>query len=243
MRGGEGGRAGRPARTDGLSGQDAARRRLARIGSALERTYGRPERRTRRDLIAGLVGTILSQNTTDVNSRAAFLALRERFADWGEVERADVRSIESAIRSGGLARTKARRIKRILRDIHDSTGELDLGFLRDMSDDEVFGYLVALDGVGAKTAACVALFDLGRDVMPVDTHVYRVVGRLGVVGHPKSRDATFEALKGVVPTGESLALHVNLIRLGRDLCRPRSPDCDACPVRAECDLGRSPEIP
>jgi len=215
------------------------RRRLLHLGKSLERVYGRPESRTRRDLIAGLVGTILSQNTTDLNSRRAFEDLRERFPVWSDVESANVRSIESAIRRGGLARTKARRIKGVLRGIHASTGRLDLGFLRRMSDDEVFAYLLALDGVGIKTAACVALFGLGRDVMPVDTHVHRVVGRLGVVGHPRFRDATFEALKGVVPSGESLSLHVNLIRLGRDLCRPRDPDCTACPVRLECDLGRS----
>jgi endonuclease-3 len=213
--------------------------RLARIGKALESTYGRPERRTRRDLVAGLVSTILSQNTTDVNSRRAFQDLRERFPRWVDVESANVRSIESAIRRGGLARTKARRIKQILCDIHATTGKLHLGFLRRMSDDEVFTYLLALDGVGVKTAACVALFDLGRDVMPVDTHVHRVVGRLGVVGHPRTRDATFEALRVVVPTGESLSVHVNLVRLGRDLCRPRDPGCAACPVRSECDFGRS----
>ncbi|MFH1690908.1 MAG: endonuclease III [Candidatus Eisenbacteria bacterium] len=217
----------------------STRQRLARVGKSLEGAYGRPEHRSRRDLIAGLVGTILSQNTTDANSRGAFRSLRERFPDWGQVERANVRSIESAIRSGGLARTKARTIKRVLRDILASTGKLDLGFLRRMSDDEVFDYLLAFDGVGLKTAACVALFDLGRDVMPVDTHVHRVVSRLGVLGHPRSRDATFEILREVVPPGESLSLHVNTIRLGRTLCRPRDPDCAACPVRAGCDFGRS----
>ena len=244
-RGGEAGRSSggsaskRRSRTGRVSDPRVARRRLVRIGKALEHRYGRPEYRTRRDLVAGLVRTILSQNTTDTNSRGAFLALRERFPEWAQVAGANVRSIESAIRSGGLARTKARRIKRILRDIEASTGELDLGFLRDLSDDEVFEYLVALDGVGAKTAACVALFDLGRDVMPVDTHVHRVVGRLGVIGRPSSRDATYESLKAVVPPGESLSLHVNMIRLGRELCRPRNPDCIACPVRKDCDEGRS----
>jgi endonuclease-3 len=215
----------------------AATRKLARIGKALERRYGRPEHRGRRDLVGGLVATILSQNTTDANSRGAYRALRERFPEWGQVARANVRSIEAAIRSGGLAKTKARRIKRILRGIEAEAGVLDLGFLRRMSDDEVFDYLVALDGVGAKTAACVALFNLRRDVMPVDTHVHRVVGRLGVVGHPSGRDATYEALKGQVPPGESLSLHVNLINLGRELCRPRDPDCGACPIRRECEHG------
>ncbi len=236
-----GGKEKRPAGASGPSGPATARRRLKRIGKFLERTYGKPASRARRDLIAGLVRTILSQNTTDVNSRRAFQDLRERFPGWADVESANVRSIESAIRRGGLARTKARRIKRILRGIHSTTGKLDLGFLRRMSDEEVFAYLLALDGVGLKTAACVALFDLGRDVMPVDTHVHRVIGRLGVVGHPGTRDATFEALSGVVPAGESLSLHVNLIRLGRDLCRPRDPGCATCPVRSECDFGRSGE--
>jgi endonuclease-3 len=226
-----------------MSRRPEATRRLARIGTALERIYGRPQRRTRRDLIAGLVGTILSQNTTDVNSRAAFLSLRERFPDWERVERADVRSLESAIRCGGLARTKARTIKRVLRGIHSARGKLDLDFLRRMTDDEVLDYLVSFDGVGVKTAACVALFGLGREVMPVDTHVHRVVGRLGVVGRPRSRDATFRALREVVPPGESLSLHVNIIRLGRDVCGPRNPDCLGCPIRAQCDLGRAEHTP
>jgi endonuclease-3 len=212
---------------------------LARIGRALEKRYGGPDDRPRRDLIAGLVATILSQNTTDTNSRRAYRALRERFPEWAQVEQANVRSIESTIRSGGLARTKARTIKRVLRDIRSARGKLDLGFLRRMSDDEVLEYLVGIDGVGVKTAACVALFNLGRDVMPVDTHVHRVVGRLGVVGHPKTRDATFRALRDVVPPGESLSLHVNIINLGRELCRPQDPDCAACPIAAHCDYGGS----
>jgi endonuclease-3 len=218
-------------RTDASS----AGRRLSSIGRALERRYGRPEDRNRRDLIAGLVATVLSQNTTDTNSRRAYNALRERFPEWDQVERANVRSIESAIRSGGLARTKARTIKRVLRGIRSETGRLDLGFLRRMTDDEVLDYLVAMDGVGVKTAACVALFNLGRDVMPVDTHVHRVVGRLGVVGHPRTRDATFRALRGAVPPGESLSLHVNIINLGRELCRPRDPECGQCPIAAHCE--------
>jgi endonuclease-3 len=215
--------------------QASARRRLASVGRALEKRYGRPDDRPRRDLVAGLVATILSQNTTDLNSRRAYRALRERFPEWGQVEKADVRSIESAIRSGGLARTKARTIKRVLRGIRSDRGALDLGFLRRMSDDEVLDYLVAIDGVGVKTAACVALFNLGRDVMPVDTHVHRVVGRLGVVGHPKTRDATFRALREAVPPGESLSLHVNTINLGRELCRPRDPECGLCPIAAHCE--------
>lgn len=217
----------------GLS-RAAARRKLAAVRGALEEEFGTPKRRPQKDLTGGLVRTILSQNTTDTNSSRAYHALRERFPEWGDVERADPRSIESAIRSGGLARTKARRIRRILRGLREATGALDLGFLRRMPTSDVMDYLTSLDGVGLKTAACVALFDLGRDVMPVDTHVHRVVGRLGVVGHPRTRDATYLALRDVVPEGAGLSLHVNIIRLGRALCRPTDPRCGECPLARRC---------
>jgi endonuclease-3 len=154
------------------------------------------------------------------------------------VARADVRSIESAIRSGGLERVKARRIRAIVREIAAERGAIDLSFLRGLPTDEVVDYLRHFAGVGSKTAAVVALFGLGREIMPVDTHVHRVVGRIGVVGRPRTREATYRVLAGLVPGGKSLSLHVNLIRLGRALCRPRRPRCPECPIRAECDFGR-----
>jgi endonuclease-3 len=206
--------------------------------SALESRYGVPRRRPDRDLVAGLVRTVLSQNTTDVNSAEAYARLRERFPDWDDVERARVPSIEAAIRTGGLARTKAGRIKRMLKEIRSREGSLDLSALRSMDTGSVIDYLLSIDGVGAKTAACVALFDLGRDVMPVDTHVHRVIGRTGVVGSPATREKTFRALEGLVPEGKSLSLHVNLIRLGRELCRPRRPRCTECPISSDCAVGR-----
>lgn len=184
--------------------------------------------------MGSLVGTVLSQNTSDVNSGRAYESLRERFAEWADVARAREASIAKAIRSGGLANIKAGRISRILRSIEKETGGLDLEFLRGLSDDEVVAYLLGFEGVGPKTAACVALFGLGRDVMQVDTHVHRVVGRLGVVGRPSGPAATYAALRGLVPKGKSLSLHVNLIRLGRGRCRPRNPECPGCPLRRGC---------
>jgi endonuclease-3 len=228
---------GRTAATRGRRGA-AARPRLGRIADILEREFGRVKETTRSDVVGGLVRTILSQNTTDANSGGSYLALRERFRSWGDVARADVRSVEAAIRQGGLARVKARRIKHILSEIEQERGVIDLRFLRGMPTAAVLEYLERFHGVGRKTSACVALFDLGRDVMPVDTHVHRVVGRLGVVGHPRDRDATFDALEGIAPRGRSLSLHVNLIRLGRTVCRSRRPACERCPVKAECNIGR-----
>lgn len=242
VRGGRSRRA--PARGGGASGairpggRADARRRLNGLAGLLEDEFGRPSRRSDPDLVGSLVRTILSQNTTDTNSGRAYSELRERMPTWGEVRRADVRSIEAAIRGGGLARIKAKRIKRILAEIEREAGEIDLGFLRSMDTAAVVEYLKRFKGVGSKTAACVALFDLKREIMPVDTHIHRVVGRLGIVGRPRDRDATYRALEGIVPEGRSLALHVNLIRLGREYCHPARPRCDACPIRRRCDHGR-----
>jgi endonuclease-3 len=219
-------------------GPASARRRLNGIADLLEGEFGRPRRRADPDLVGSLVQTILSQNTTDTNSGRAYLELRERIPTWGEVRRANVRSIEAAIRGGGLARTKARRIKEILAEIERETGGIDLGFLRTMETEAVVEYLKRFRGVGSKTAACVALFDLDREIMPVDTHIHRVAGRLGIVGRPRDREATYRALAGIVPEGRSLSLHVNLIRLGRAYCRPAKPRCEACPIRRRCDHGR-----
>jgi endonuclease-3 len=215
----------------------AVRRRLARIVAGLEREYGVPKPRSERDLVGSLVRTVLSQNTSDVNSDRAYAALRERYATWPDVERARSRSIEATIRPGGLARTKAGRIKRILAGIRQRTGKLDLTFLKDMETDEILEFLSSFEGVGPKTAACVALFGLGREVVPVDTHVHRVMGRLGVVGAARTPERTFEALRGLAPAGKALSLHVNTITLGRRVCRPARPDCGACPVRRLCETG------
>lgn len=228
-------REGRPAAAARAA---AAKRKLARVTDLLEREYGIPTAAAEPDLVGSLVATILSQNTSDVNSERAYETLRERFPGWNAVSRARVKSIESAIRGGGLAAIKAERIRAILREIRSRTGKIDLDFLTHMSTDGVIRYLREFSGVGSKTAACVALFGLGRDVMPVDTHVHRVVGRLGAVGKPHDRDATYETLRGLVPRGRSLSLHVNLIRLGRSRCRPHNPACAGCPLRRLCDHGR-----
>ncbi len=211
-----------------------ARRTLEAVTDALEDRYGIPTHTPYRDIVASLVGTILSQNTSDVNSGRAFMSLRERFATWPEVAHARVRSIEAAIRTGGLARTKSVRIRAILRDIEKQTGSIDLAFLADRPTADVLEYLMGFDGVGRKTAACVALFELGRDIVPVDTHVHRVVSRLGVVGCPKTPEKTFDRLAEVAPAGRALSLHVNLIELGRELCRPRTPGCERCPIAGSC---------
>jgi len=214
--------------------------RVLRILRLLEREYGVPRPAPSGDLVGRLVATILSQHTTDASSEAAYGRLLERFGSWESVEAADRRSVAVAIRAAGLAAVKARRIKRTLGRIREERGRIELDFLKGMSSRAATDYLLSFDGVGPKTAACVLLFGLGRDVMPVDTHVHRVVGRLGIVGRPALREATFAALSGVVPRGKALSLHVNLVRHGRSVCRARNPRCGDCVLARNCGSSGRP---
>jgi len=112
-----------------------------------------------------------------------------------------------------------------------------------VGSEEVLTALVELNGVGVKTAACVLLFSLGRDIFPVDVHVHRLCKRLGMVPGTASAEKTFETMSRLVPRGKAYSLHTNLIRLGRTLCRPRDPKCGQCPLFGECTYkGKAPAM-
>jgi endonuclease III len=214
----------------------ANRRRLRRILDKLDREYGRPLLRPHHRPIDELILTVLSQNTNDRNRDVAYDRLRERFPSWDAVRDAPVAEIEDAIRPGGLAPTKAVRIRQIL----EAIGEDDLSWLADAPLAEGRDYLTELPGVGRKTAACVLLFAFGRPDVPVDTHVYRVGARLGLWREKASFDeAHDEMLRLVRDDGqEAYETHVLLIRHGRRTCSARSPDCAVCPLRRMCPEGR-----
>jgi endonuclease-3 len=214
----------------------ADRRRLRRILDKLRREYGRPLLRPHHKPIDELILTVLSQNTNDRNRDVAYDRLRERFPSWDAVRDAPVAEIEEAIRPGGLAPTKAVRIKQIL----EAIGEDDLAWLADAPLEEARDYLTELPGVGRKTAACVLLFALGRPDIPVDTHVYRVGSRLGLWRAKASFvEAHDEMLRLVGDDGqEAYETHVLLIRHGRRTCNARSPECAVCPLRRMCPEGR-----
>jgi endonuclease III len=214
----------------------ADRRRLRTITDRLANEYGRPKLRPHRAPIDELVLTVLSQNTNDRNRDVAYFRLRERFPTWDAVAEAPVEEIEDAIRPGGLAPTKSVRIKQIL----DAIGDDDLLWLEQAPLDEARAYLCALPGVGRKTAACVLLFSFGRPDVPVDTHVYRVGGRLGLwppkLPLVKAHD---ELARLVGDDGEfAYEAHVLLIRHGRRICIARAPRCAECPLRRICPEGR-----
>ena len=210
------------------------RRRARTVLNRLRRRYGDLVPPRRSDPLDELILTVLSQHTSDVNAERAFEALRAAFPTWDAVVRAPTRTVADAIRSGGLADTKAPRIQAILREVDARRGAFDLSSLEQLSDDEARAELVSLPGVGPKTAAVVLSFSLGRDAMPVDTHVHRVTRRLGLVPPKTSAERADRLLHELVPEGLRTPLHVALIRLGREVCKAPTPRCRICPLKDIC---------
>ncbi len=185
-----------------------------------------------------LIATILSQNTSNANSDAAFAQLKRRFPTWERVRAAKTRSVAAAIRVAGLSRLKAPRIKAILVELQRQRGGLSLDFLRDVPDDEALAYLRRLKGVGPKTAACVLLFACDKPILPVNTQVHRVSKRLGLIGPRTSAERAHELLARTVPKELVLDFHVLLIRHGKTICLPRKPRCTECVLLDACPDGR-----
>ena len=212
--------------------------RVERDLDRLERAFGRPRPGRRLEPLDELILTILSQHTNDLNRDRAYASLRRRFPRWEQVLRARPADVEDAIRVGGLARTKSRVIRDVLRTVRHDRGRLDLSNLRHLPIEDAKGYLLGLKGVGEKTACCVLLFACGRPAFPVDTHVHRVTRRLGWVPARSTSAKTHAILADVVPQKRYFTAHVNLITLGRRVCRARAPACPRCPVRSDCFYAR-----
>lgn len=209
--------------------------KLRLVADRLERSLGRPvQPRRLTPPLDVLIATVLSQHTNDRNSRRAYVSLRRTFSTWESVGLASRQEIASAIRAGGMARQKARTILQILRTVKERHGVYSLSALKRESNEYVMEQLMGLNGVGVKTAACVLLFGMGRDLFPVDVHVHRVCRRMGLVPSTASAEATFEAVSPLVPAGRSYSLHTNLIRFGRSVCRPQDPKCSVCPLYDQC---------
>ena len=182
-----------------------------------------------------LVYTILSQHTSDINSERAFLSLMRAFrGDLDAIADASADAIEDAIKSGGLAKQKSVRIKRVLEIVRERVGSFDLTFLAEMPLDEAKAWLKSLPGVGPKTAAIILCFSLGMPAMPVDTHIYRVSKRLGLIGPKVSADAAHDILEPMTPPEDVFAFHVYLIRHGRQVCKAQRPRCEGCPLEFAC---------
>jgi len=186
-----------------------------------------------------IVGTVLSQHTSDVNSDRAFAALKRRFPAWEQVAHAPVEELEDAIRCGGLARQKARRIKEILNAIDEREGRIDLRHLHDLDDLAAETYLTSLPGVGPKTAACVLVFSMDRAAFPVDTHVHRIATRLGWIPAGTTAEKAYRLLAPQVPADIRYDLHLALIRHGRTVCLARRPRCEVCVLLDLCPYAQA----
>ena len=201
--------------------------------------FGEPIWRNPLPAIDELVSTILSQNTNDVNRDRGFDTLRAKFPTWEEVRDAPENEIIEAVRIAGLANQKGPRIQRVLQQISDERGELDIEFLKEMPLDEAHAWLTRFKGVGPKTAAIVLLFSLGMPSFPVDTHIYRVTGRIGLRPEKMTVEQAHPYLEGIFPPETYYAGHLNIIRLGREICKARKPECTACPLVEFCDHGKA----
>jgi endonuclease-3 len=217
------------------------RRSIRRVNELLLQTYG-SRAPAPREPLDGVVLIILSQATNDMNCDRAFRSLKETFPTWDEVLAAPVADVADAIRSGGLANQKAARIQKILRQIKENSGTLDLSWMRDASADECEEYLLKFHGIGPKTVACVLVFFLGKPAFPVDTHVHRVTKRLGWIRPEAGAEEAHRVLRSSVPDECKLDLHVNLISHGRAVCRAQGnggPRCTQCVVLRHCAYGKN----
>jgi endonuclease-3 len=200
----------------------------------LRRNFGRRRVIKQKDAVGELIKTILSQNTSDRNSLRAYNNLKKRFKNWDALRRSGIAAIRREIRIAGLANIKAPRIKEALEEVKKRRGSLSLGFLRDLDAEGGCAFLRSIKGVGPKTAAVVLLFSFGKPIMPVDTHVYRVTRRLGLLDKKATREEAQDHFSAVVPEGLIYEFHLNLISHGREICIARNPRCGICNLKKLC---------
>jgi endonuclease III len=204
------------------------------VNNKLKEFYGIPQRpQIPPDPVDMLIATILSQNTNDRNSYKAYLALKEAFPDWIKAAETSAEVIEGYIKIAGLGKQKSKAIKNFLHTLLEEKGEISLNYLENMEDNEALLELTRFPGVGVKTASCVLQFALRRNICPVDTHVHRTVNRIGIT-KTSSPDKTFLKLLDIMPDNIAHEFHTNLIRLGREICKPAKPFCAICPIKKNC---------
>lgn len=220
---------------------DSLREKATIVYDRLLKRFGLPEWRDPLPAIDELVSTILSQNTNDKNRDVAFNALITRFPSWEEVRDADPDEVINVIRPAGLANQKGPRMQQVLRQITKERGELNLDFLKDYAAEDALAWLTRFNGVGPKTASIVLQFALGIPAFPVDTHIYRVSGRLGLRPEKMTADQAHPHLAALFQPETYGPGHLNLIRLGREICLARKPKCEQCPLTDLCDYYHSSE--
>ena len=206
------------------------------VVNKLETTFGIPEWKGRGKPLGSLIMTILSQSTSDHNRDLAYTALKKRFPRWELVMNASQKEIADTIRPAGLANQKSGRIKKILEWINEKYGALDIDCICVDDPGEITRIFTEQKGIGIKTISVVLMFACGADVFPVDTHVHRICKRLGLVHEKATAEKTHRQMQPLVPPGKSFSLHINLLKLGRTICKARNPACSKCPLLKTCEF-------
>lgn len=210
-------------------------KKLKNIISTFEKHYKEKTKvKKHSDILDTLIATKLSQNTTDKTSSIAFNNLKREFKKWDEIIDAPLSKIKKLIKICGLSDTKSKDIKGLIKKIKDERGKVNLDYLKKLSNDEVYRELMKYNGIGIKTASCVLVFSLGRDVFPVDTHIHRVLNRLGIV-NTKSAEETFERAREIIPNDKKYFLHRAIIMFGRNICKAKNPFCGSCFLYKYCN--------
>jgi endonuclease-3 len=208
--------------------------KIKKVNKLLVAHFGIPERPKKLpDPIDALIATILSQNTNDRNSYRAYRNLKEKYNSVDELADAPRSEIEKVIKVAGLGKQKSASIKSFLTTLKKKNGRLNLEYIKKIADDDILDVLTSIKGIGVKTASCVLLFSLDRNICPVDTHVHRTLNRIGIV-NTKTPDKSFKQIKNQLPDGVAHQFHTNLINLGREICKPSKPLCPICPLIKEC---------
>ncbi len=217
------------------------REKYPEVATILEQTYGRKVWKRRGSALDTLIGTILSQNTTDKNSSRAFNNLKDTYDDYQAVLDAPEEELIEVIRVAGLANQKGPRIQRALRTVLEREGEFNIEFLGELGSDEARDWLTEIKGIGLKTASIVVCFGFGGNCFPVDTHVNRTSQRIGFTPEGTTPNKAHYIMEEIVPPKDYFAFHIQLIQHGRELCKSRKPKCDSCPLTHLCDYYQQQE--
>ncbi len=210
------------------------RARCARINATLVKAYDVPKWPGSRDPLGVLMETVLAETTTVDKALKAYKSLRESYTTWDALADGKIDAVAKALRPGGLAKRKAKQIIKLVRDIRKEYGAASLEFIKSMSVREAMRALNAIEGVGPQIGSRVILFSLGREICPADVTIHRILQRIGIFQTSLALEGGFEILQPLVPAGTSYAFHVNLVRLGTEVCKTGKPRCSSCPVETEC---------
>lgn len=208
------------------------------VAERVRERFGVPTLGNKKNPLDELIYIVLSSRTPPASYQAAYQTIRRAFASWELLADATIEEITEAIAVGGLQRKKAAQLHGMTNRLREVFGRVTLAPLRQMGDEDAERFLLSLPGVGIKTARCVLMYSLDREVFPVDVHCLRVTRRLGWVrAHGSLNRALADEIQGAIPRGARKQLHVGMIMLGRSVCLPAKPACWRCPILQFCETG------